>query len=73
VSSAPAIPCAPRGQIHEFENRGSVDAKFRSPPPACFRPACFREIGQVLGAAAGGPPDLAAFGEVMLAWTPSRR
>jgi hypothetical protein len=30
-----------------------------------FGPAYFREVGAVLAAAQGGPPDLAALGEVM--------
>ena len=58
--------CVPRGQIHGFENHGSVDAKFLAiATPALFGPAYFREIGEVLAATAGGPPDLAALGEVM--------
>jgi quercetin dioxygenase-like cupin family protein len=58
--------CVPRGQIHGFENHGSVDAKFLAiATPAMFGSAYFREIGGVLAATAGGPPDLAALGEVM--------
>ena len=58
--------CVPRGQIHGFENHGSVDAKFLAiATPAMFGPAYFREIGEVLAASAGGPPDLSAIGEVM--------
>jgi len=58
--------CVPRGQIHGFENHGSVDAKFLAiATPAVFGSAYFREIGEVLAATAGGPPDLAALGEVM--------
>jgi quercetin dioxygenase-like cupin family protein len=58
--------CVPRGQIHGFENHGSVDAKFLAiATPAVFGAAYFREVGEVLAEAAGGPPDLAAIGEVM--------
>ena len=58
--------CVQRGQIHGFENRGTVDATFLAiATPGVFGPAYFREIGQVLAASAGGPPDLAAIGEVM--------
>jgi quercetin dioxygenase-like cupin family protein len=58
--------CVPRGRIHGFENHGSVDAKFLAiATPAVFGAAYFREIGEVLAASAGGPPDLAAIGEVM--------
>jgi quercetin dioxygenase-like cupin family protein len=58
--------CVPRGEIHGFENHGSVDAKFLAvATPAVFGPAYFREIGEVLAATAAGPPDLTAIGEVM--------
>ena len=58
--------CVARGQVHGFENHGSVDAKFLAiATPGTFGPAYFREIGGVLDATAGGPPDLAAVGEVM--------
>jgi quercetin dioxygenase-like cupin family protein len=58
--------CVPRGRIHGFENHGSVDAKFLAiATPAVFGPSYFREIGEVLAASAGGPPDLAAIGAVM--------
>ena|SRR5947207_293763 len=59
--------CVSRGEVHGFENRGSVDAKFLAiATPAAFGPAYFREIADVLAAAAaGGPPDPAAIAEVM--------
>ena len=58
--------CVPRGRIHGFENHGSVDAKFLAiATPAVFGPSYFREIGEVLAASAGGPPDLGAIGAVM--------
>jgi quercetin dioxygenase-like cupin family protein len=58
--------CVQRGQIHGFENRDSVDATFLAiATPGVFGPAYFREIGAVLAASAGGPPDLAAALEVM--------
>ena len=58
--------CVPRGQIHGFENPGSVDAKFLAiATPAVFGPAYFREIAEVLAATPGGPPNLAAIGDVM--------
>jgi quercetin dioxygenase-like cupin family protein len=58
--------CIPRGQVHGFDNRGPVDAKFLAiATPGVFGPAYFRDVAQVLAAAAGGPPDLAALGEVM--------
>jgi quercetin dioxygenase-like cupin family protein len=58
--------CVTRGQVHGFENHGAVDASFLAiATPAVFGAAYFREIGQVLAATAGGPPDLAALGAVM--------
>jgi quercetin dioxygenase-like cupin family protein len=58
--------CVQRGQVHGFQNHGDVDAKFLAiATPARFGPAYFREIGEVLASTAGGPPDLAAVGEVM--------
>lgn len=58
--------CVQRGQIHGFQNQGDVDATFLAiATPGVFGPAYFREIGEVLAASAGGPPDLAAALEVM--------
>ena len=58
--------CVPRGAIHAFENRGSMDAKFLAiATPGVFGPDYFHEIGEVLAASAGGAPDLAAAAEVM--------
>jgi quercetin dioxygenase-like cupin family protein len=56
----------PRGAVHAFENRSDGDAKFLAVvTPGVFGPNYFEEIGAVLSAAAGGPPDPAAIGEVM--------
>ena len=58
--------CVPRGAIHGFENRGSVDATFLAiASPGVFGPEYFQEVGEVLAASAGGPPDLTALAEVM--------
>jgi quercetin dioxygenase-like cupin family protein len=58
--------CVPRGAIHGFVNLGSTDAKFLAiATPGVFGPEYFQEIGDVLAASAGGPPDLATVGEVM--------
>jgi quercetin dioxygenase-like cupin family protein len=58
--------CVQRGQVHGFQNQGDVDATFLAiATPGVFGPAYFREIGEVLAAGAGGPPDVAAVGEVM--------
>jgi quercetin dioxygenase-like cupin family protein len=58
--------CIRRGVVHGFENRNSVDAKFLAmASPGVFGPAYFHDVGEVLGAAAGGPPDRDALAEVM--------
>jgi quercetin dioxygenase-like cupin family protein len=58
--------CVRRGQVHGFQNHGDVDATFLAiATPGVFGPAYFREVGEVLAATAGGPPDLTAVGEVM--------
>ncbi|HTQ67892.1 MAG TPA: cupin domain-containing protein [Solirubrobacteraceae bacterium] len=58
--------CVPRGAVHGFENRGSVEARFLAiATPGVFGPDYFRDVREVLAASAGGPPDLAAIGEVM--------
>jgi quercetin dioxygenase-like cupin family protein len=56
----------PRGAVHRFENTGHFDAKALGiVTPGILGPAYFRDVAAVLDAAAGGPPDLEAMGEVM--------
>jgi len=56
----------PRGTVHGFVNRGETDARFLVvTTPGLLGPAYFREIGDVVNAAAGGPPDLDAIKNVM--------
>ena len=56
----------PRGAVHHFVNTGEVDAKALAiVTPGILRPDFFREVGAILDAAAGGPPDLAALGAAM--------
>jgi quercetin dioxygenase-like cupin family protein len=58
--------CVPRGAVHGFQNGGGTDATFLAiASPGVFGPAYFREVGEVLAASAGGPPDVAALAEVM--------
>jgi len=50
--------CIPRGAVHRFENTGGQDAKqLCIISPGIMGPAYFREAAEVIGAAAGGPPD----------------
>ena len=56
----------PRGAVHRFENLGDADARALAVvTPGILGPDFFREVAAVLDAAAGGPPDFAALGEVM--------
>ena len=56
----------PRGAVHQFDNTGDADAKALAVvTPGILGPDYFREVAAILDAAAGGPPDFAALGEVM--------
>lgn len=56
----------PRGVVHHFENVGEVESRTLAViTPGILGAAYFREIADVLSAAQGGPPDLAAIGAVM--------
>ena len=56
----------PRGAVHQFDNTHDVDAKALAVvTPGILGPDYFREVAAILDAAAGGPPDFAALGEVM--------
>jgi quercetin dioxygenase-like cupin family protein len=58
--------CIPRGSIHRFDNDGGIDAKVLCMiTPAGIGPQYFREVAEVLTAAAGGPPDRGRMAEVM--------
>jgi quercetin dioxygenase-like cupin family protein len=58
--------CVPRGVVHGFANHGEGDATFLAiVSPGVFGRPFFEEIGAVLAAAAGGPPDAAVMREVM--------
>ena len=55
-----------RGVVHRFDNAGDLDASALAiVTPGILGPDYFREVAAVLGAAAGGPPDLAAVARVM--------
>lgn len=58
--------CIPRGAVHRFDNEGIQDAKALCViTPAAIGPQYFREAGEVIQAAAGGPPDRAKMAEIM--------
>jgi quercetin dioxygenase-like cupin family protein len=57
--------CIPRGAVHRFDNFGGEDVKqLVVISPAIMGPAYFREAAEVIGAAAGGPPDRAKMTDV---------
>jgi quercetin dioxygenase-like cupin family protein len=57
--------CIPRGAAHRFDNFGAKHVKqLVVLSPAVMGPAYFREAAEVIGAAAGGPPDRAKMAEV---------
>ena len=57
--------CIRRGAVHRFDNLGSEDAKQLAViTPAVMGPEYFREAAEVIGAAAGGPPDRAKMMDV---------
>lgn len=59
--------CIPRGAVHRFDNLTEQDAKVLCViTPAAIGPEYFREMAEILRAAAGGPPDRARVVETML-------
>ncbi|HKV43924.1 MAG TPA: cupin domain-containing protein [bacterium] len=60
------VLCIPRGAIHRFDNHGSQGVKALCViTPAVLGPQYFREVAEVINAAAGGPPDRAKMAEIM--------
>lgn len=60
------VLCIPRGAVHHFDNAGATDAtSLAIVTPGLLGPDYFRDIAAVVAAAAGGPPDLVAIGQVM--------
>ena len=58
--------CIPRGAVHSFANIGEIDGTALAIiTPGILGAAYFRQVAAIVDAAAGGPPDLAAIGEVM--------
>ena len=56
----------PRGAVHGFVNGSGAETRFLAViTPALLGPAYFRELADVVSAAAGGPPDPAAIEAVM--------
>lgn len=61
------VLCISRGAVHRFDNFGTTKAKALAViTPGILGPEYFREICDVIKAAAGGPPDGMAIAAVML-------
>jgi len=59
--------CIPRGAVHRFDNNTAQDVKALCViTPAAIGPEYFREMAEILRAAAGGPPDRAKMRDTML-------
>jgi quercetin dioxygenase-like cupin family protein len=57
--------CIGRGEVHHFDNHDSANAKFLAVvTPGVLGPDFFREMGAVVAAATGAPPDRQRIGEV---------
>jgi quercetin dioxygenase-like cupin family protein len=60
------VLCIPRGAVHRFDNTRDVGARALAiVTPGILGPEYFREVAEVLDAAAGGRPDLAEIAAVM--------
>lgn len=58
--------CIPRGAVHRFDNHGGQAVKALCVvSPAAIGPEYFREVADVMKAAAGGPPDKPRLMDVM--------
>src|SRR5262245_6318430 len=58
--------CIPRGAVHRFDNTGSQHATVLCVvTPAGIGPQYFREMAEVINAAAGGPPDRLTMAAIM--------
>ncbi len=60
------VLCIPRGAAHQFDNPYETDARALAVvTPGILGPDYFHKVAAILDAAAGGPPDFDALGEVM--------
>jgi quercetin dioxygenase-like cupin family protein len=60
------VVCIPRGAVHGFTVTGDESASILCiATPGLFGPAYFHDMAEVIGSAAGGPPDREALMAVM--------
>ncbi len=60
------VLCIRRGVVHRFDNpHGNAARALAVVTPGILGAGYFRELAEIVGAAAGGPPDVAAIAETM--------
>jgi quercetin dioxygenase-like cupin family protein len=60
------VLCIPRGAVHRFDNTSGADSTILAVvTPGVLSPDYFRELAALVGAAAGGPPNMTAIAGVM--------
>ncbi len=60
------VLCIPRGVVHRFDNPHHADATALAiVTPGVLGATYFHELAEIVAAAAGGPPDLAAIAATM--------
>ena len=60
------VLCIPRGAVHRFDNTsGAAATMLAVVTPGVLNPDYFRELAALVGAAAGGPPNIGAIAAVM--------
>ena len=60
------VLCIPRGAVHRFDNTSGADSTMLAVvTPGVLSPDYFRELAALVGATAGGPPDMTAIAAVM--------
>ena len=60
------VLCIPRGAVHRFDNTSRADSTMLAVvTPGVLSPDYFRELAALVGATAGGPPNMTAIAAVM--------
>jgi quercetin dioxygenase-like cupin family protein len=60
------VLCIPRGAVHRFDNTTGADSTMLAVvTPGVLSPDYFRELAALVGATAGGPPNMTAIAAVM--------
>jgi quercetin dioxygenase-like cupin family protein len=60
------VLCIPRGAVHRFDNTSGADSTMLAVvTPGVLSSDYFRELAALVGATAGGPPDMTAMAAVM--------